>query len=95
MVKNLLLSTDSYKTSHFNQYPPGASKITSYIEARCGEGLQDVVFFGLQAAMIEYFENPITRWDVDEAESIIKGSGLPFNRLAKKYFDLPLHSEQH
>ena len=38
MVKNLLLSTDSYKTSHFNQYPPGASKITSYIEARSGEG---------------------------------------------------------
>lgn len=80
MKKNLLLATDSYKTSHFNQYPPGASKITSYIEARCGEGLQDVVFFGLQAAMIEYFENPITRWDVDEAEAIIKGSGLPFNR---------------
>lgn len=80
MNKNLLLNTDSYKTSHFNQYPPGASKITSYIEARCGEGLQDVVFFGLQAAMIEYFENPITRWDVDEAEAIIKGSGLPFNR---------------
>lgn len=80
MKKNLLLATDSYKTSHFNQYPPGASKITSYIEARCGEGIQDVVFFGLQAAMIEYFENPITRWDVDEAEAIIKGSGLPFNR---------------
>ena len=53
MKKNLLLSTDSYKTSHWNQYPPGASKITSYIEARNGEGLQDVVFFGLQAAMIE------------------------------------------
>ena len=85
MVKNLLLSTDSYKTSHFNQYPPGASKITSYIEARSGEGLQDVVFFGLQAAMIEYFENPITRWDVDEAESIIKGSGLPFNRTGFDY----------
>ena len=80
MSKNLLLSTDSYKVSHYNQYPPGASKITSYIEARCGEGIQDVVFFGLQAAMIEYFENPITSWDVDEAEAIIKGSGLPFNR---------------
>lgn len=85
MKKNLLLSTDSYKTSHFNQYPPGASKITSYIEARNGEGLQDVVFFGLQAAMIEYFENPITRWDVDEAEAIIKGSGLPFNRTGFDY----------
>lgn len=85
MKKNLLLSTDSYKTSHFNQYPPGASKITSYIEARSGEGLQDVVFFGLQAAMIEYFENPITRWDIDEAEAIIKGSGLPFNRAGFDY----------
>ena len=81
MVKNLLLSTDSYKTSHFNQYPPGATKITSYIEARAGDGLQDVVFFGLQAAMIQYFENPITKWDVDEAEAIIKASGLPFNRV--------------
>lgn len=80
MKKNLLLNTDSYKTSHFNQYPPGATKITSYIEARPGEGLQNVVFFGLQAALIEYFENPLTKWDVDEAEAIIKASGLPFNR---------------
>ena len=85
MKKNLLLATDSYKTSHFNQYPPGASKITSYIEARSGEGLQDVIFFGLQAAMIKYFENPITRWDIDEAEAIIKGSGLPFNRTGFDY----------
>lgn len=81
MVKNLLLSTDSYKTSHFNQYPPGTSKITSYIEARPGDGMQEVVFFGLQAAMIEYLETPLTQWDVDEAEAIIKGSGLPFNRI--------------
>lgn len=80
MRKNLLLNTDSYKTSHFNQYPPGTSSLVSYVEARAGEGMQNVVFFGLQAALVEYLENPITKWDVDEAEAIIKGSGLPFNR---------------
>ena len=81
MRKNLLLNTDAYKTSHFNQYPPGTSQLTSYIEARNGEGHQDTVFFGLQAALIEYFETPITRWDIAEAEAVIKASGLPFNRV--------------
>lgn len=85
MHKNLILSSDSYKTSHFNQYPPGTEKVTSYIEARCGEGMQDVVFFGLQAALIEYFENPINKWDVDEAEAVIRASGLPFNRAGWDY----------
>ena len=33
---NLLLRTDSYKASHWLQYPPGAEHAFSYIESRGG-----------------------------------------------------------
>jgi bifunctional NMN adenylyltransferase/nudix hydrolase len=44
---NLILDTDSYKLSHFLQYPPGTEGVNCYIEPRGGK-LDDVVFFGLQ-----------------------------------------------
>jgi nicotinamide phosphoribosyltransferase len=31
-----ILNADSYKHSHFRQYPPGTTRISSYIEARTG-----------------------------------------------------------
>ena len=33
---NLLLCTDSYKTSHWKQYPPGTEYVYSYFESRGG-----------------------------------------------------------
>ena len=45
-MKNILLNTDSYKASHYLQYPPKSEYISSYIEARA-EGV--TLFFGLQA----------------------------------------------
>lgn len=44
--ENLILMTDSYKASHFVQYPPKTTLVHSYIEARSGK--MDVLFFGLQ-----------------------------------------------
>ncbi len=44
---NLILNSDSYKTSHWLQYPPDSQYMSSYVEARKGD--HDVVFFGLQA----------------------------------------------
>lgn len=35
-MQNLILNTDSYKTSHFVQYPQGAEYVSSYIESRGG-----------------------------------------------------------
>lgn len=81
---NPILRTDSYKHSHFLQYPPGTERVTSYIEARGFAAPftvePEVVFFGLQAFIKEYLTDPITKADVNEAEEIVKAHGEPFNR---------------
>ena len=81
MAKNLLLSTDSYKQSHFLQYPPGLEYVTSYIEARPAKGRTDQVsqFFGLQAFLEEYLTRPISSYDIHEAKLLCKQHGVPFN----------------
>ncbi|WP_201617589.1 nicotinate phosphoribosyltransferase [Psychrobacter urativorans] len=77
-LNNLILNSDSYKTSHWVQYPPGSEYMSSYIEARHAD--YDVVFFGLQAFIKEYLSTPITHSDINEAETIIQAHGLTFNR---------------
>lgn len=78
--RNPILSSDSYKASHWLQYPPGTNAMHSYIEARSKvPGNNFSVFFGLQACLHEYFTNPITTMDVLEAESIFRAHGEPFN----------------
>lgn len=78
-TQNLILNTDSYKLSHYLQYPPGTTQVNSYIEPRGGD-LPDVVFFGLQAFLKDYLAKPITRADIDEAEAIAKAHVGVFNR---------------
>jgi nicotinamide phosphoribosyltransferase len=78
-MKNFLLNTDSYKTSHFLQYPPGAEYVSSYIESRGGV-YPATVFFGLQMFVKQYLCTPITLADIDEAEAICTAHGVPFNR---------------
>lgn len=79
-LTNLVLNTDSYKFSHFLQYPPGTRAISAYIETRGHPDQADVLFFGLQMFLKEYLGKPVTRADVDEAEAIVLAHGLPFNR---------------
>ena len=74
-LSNLILNSDSYKTSHWLQYPPGSEYMSSYVEARKGD--YDVVFFGLQAYIKEYLSTPITTSDIDEAELVIKHMAYP------------------
>lgn len=76
---NLILNTDSYKASHFLQYPPGSTRVSSYIEPRGGD-FEQVVFFGLQAFIKQYLMTPITIADVNEAATIFEMHGEPFNR---------------
>jgi len=76
---NLLLRTDSYKVSHWMQYPPGTQKVFSYIESRGGL-FSHSLFFGLQAYLREYLQTPVTRDDVDEAAALMAVHGEPFNR---------------
>ena len=78
MRKNLILNTDSYKTSHFKQYPEGTEFVYSYIEARSGDNPY-VIAFGLQAFIKEYLLTPITAEDIEEASKIFSAHGVPFN----------------
>jgi nicotinamide phosphoribosyltransferase len=84
LAKNILLNTDSYKCSQFNQMPPGTEYIYSYIESRGGRW-DRTVFFGLQAFLREYLTTPVTMADIDIAEKIITAHGEPFNREGWEY----------
>ncbi|MFC6634408.1 nicotinate phosphoribosyltransferase [Microbulbifer taiwanensis] len=83
-MRNLILNTDSYKMSHFAQYPQGAEYVSSYIETRGGV-YPETVFFGLQAFLKEYLTRPITQADIDEADAICGLHGVPFNREGWEY----------
>jgi len=85
-MTNLLLNTDSYKTSHFRQYPPGTTHISSYIESRPRPGEPaEVVFFGLQMFIQEYLMKPFTSKDIREALAICVDHGIPFNEEGWRY----------
>ena len=81
---NIILNSDSYKYSQFNQYPENTTGIYSYIESRGGIH-SSTVFFGLQAFIKEYLLTPININMIDEAEAIITAHGEPFNRAGWMY----------
>jgi nicotinamide phosphoribosyltransferase len=85
MRTNIILNTDSYKASHWLQYPPGTEYVYSYIESR--GGLHDAtVFFGLQAFVKEYLVGQVvTQEDVEEAAAFYAAHGEPFNREGWEY----------
>ncbi|MBB4200774.1 nicotinate phosphoribosyltransferase [Rhodoblastus sphagnicola] len=76
---NPLLNTDSYKLSHWLQYPPETQEVSSYVESRGGP-FANILFFGLQAFLIDYLGKPIARADIDDAEEVARAHGLPFHR---------------
>ena len=79
MFTNLILNTDSYKASHWLQYPPGMDGMFSYVESR--GGLYDrTVFFGLQSILKEYLTHRITEAEIDEASVLFGSHGEPFNQ---------------
>ena len=68
MNSNLILMTDSYKLSHYKQYPPKTTNVYSYFESRGGR-FDSVKFFGLQYFIKKYLEgNVITQENVNEAK---------------------------
>lgn len=55
MKHNIILRTDSYKVSHYRQYPQGTRTVHSYLESR--GGLHPTTnFFGLQYLLKNYLE---------------------------------------
>lgn len=84
MFDNLILNTDSYKASHWLQYPAGAEGMFSYIESRGGV-YDKTVFFGLQTILKEYLTRRVTIEDVAEAKELFAAHGEPFNESGWLY----------
>lgn len=76
---NPILNTDSYKLSHYLQYPSDVKFINSYIESRGGRWNR-AIFYGLGAFLKEYLSQKITLDDINEAQNFAAWHGLPFNR---------------
>lgn len=76
---NFIIDTDSYKASHWLQYPPNTTRTFSYIESRGGRH-DHTVMFGLQYYLKKYLSKNINISDIDEAEAFFKAHGEPFNR---------------
>ena len=79
---NFLLRTDSYKFTHWKQYPPKTTGIYSYLESRGGM-FPNTVFFGLQYYLKAYFEGPrFTAADIAQTDEFCRQhfGGALFNR---------------
>jgi nicotinamide phosphoribosyltransferase len=84
VTKTMILNSDSYKSSHFKQYPPETTHVSSYIEGRKNNSgianIDGLTFFGLQTFLQELEQRRVTTEQVYFAESILKPHGVPFNR---------------
>ncbi len=84
MNYNLILDVDSYKASHWLQYPPKTTGLYSYLESRGGK-YPVTVFFGLQYILKQYLTQPIEPWMVEEAKIFFAAHGVPFNEAGWRY----------
>jgi nicotinamide phosphoribosyltransferase len=88
---NRIIDTDSYKASHWLQYPPKTTLVHSYLESRGSErDYTETVFFGLQYILKRFFLEKFTQEMVEEAREVITKHGEPFNyegwtNLVKKH----------
>ena len=83
---NPILNTDSYKHSHFLQYPEGSTGLSSYIEARkdnTGLGITHVTPFGIQGWIKDHLIGGVSAEHVEHAMKVLGIHGEPF---AKKAF---------
>jgi len=85
--ENIILKTDSYKVSHWRQYPKGITHQYSYFESRGGE-YPDVLFFGLQYYLKRYLiGSVVTQEKIEDADKLFRahfGQDI-FNREGWEY----------
>ncbi len=67
-MMNLILQSDSYKISHWRQYPQGTQQVYSYLESRGNQWYTKTIFFGLQYYIRKFLLQPITGADIEEAD---------------------------
>ncbi|XP_056429536.1 nicotinamide phosphoribosyltransferase isoform X1 [Hyla sarda] len=79
---NILLATDSYKVTHYKQYPPNTSKVYSYFECREKKTenskfrrvkYEETVFYGLQYILKKYLKGKVvTKEKIQEAKEVYR-----------------------
>lgn len=84
MIDNIVLATDSYKLTHWADYPEDTEVVYSYFESRKGATWDHTVFFGLQYILNTYLKGVVVTWHdvlraVDLAEAHF-GNPDVFNR---------------
>lgn len=82
-LNNIVWLTDSYKVSHWKQYPPFTTQVYSYFESRSGSVYPRTTFFGLQYILKNYMVGPVvTAAKIDRAEKLFNKhfGGQVFNR---------------
>ena len=88
LLIGVIIDSDSYKTSHDRQLPPGATRVFSYLESRGGQ-FDDQVMFGLQYIIKRYLTGVVvTHQQIDMAKAIIEshmGSPKAFNEAGWRY----------
>jgi len=81
----LIFDVDSYKTSHYLQFPPGTSYTHLYAESRGGK-FDSVLFFGLQYYLQKYLVGRVVSVEeVEEASTFYAAHGVPFNKEGWMY----------
>ncbi len=85
---NILTLTDSYKASHYKQYPPGSTRVFSFFESRGGR-YKEVLFFGLQYFIKKYLAGVVvTEEKIEEAKGVFAlhfGSSENFNEAGWRH----------
>jgi len=87
---NIMMLSDSYKTSHWRQYPPNTTEVYSYFESRGGK-FKEITFFGLQYMIKRYLVGQVvTKAKIDIAEKFVNahmglGEMKHFNREGWEY----------
>jgi len=75
----LVADTDSYKFSHWLQYPPKTTAMRSYFESRGGM-FGKTMFTGLQFPLREYLTERVTVEMVNTVAGFAEAHGVPFNK---------------
>lgn len=71
--QNIILATDSYKLTHYDQYPKGTERVYSYFESRAGATYPQTCFFGLQPILRNYLaDRVVTRKRLEEADGLAR-----------------------
>ena len=82
--QNFILLADSYKYSHWVQYPENTENVFVYAESRGGK-YDHVLFIGIEIFVQQLAKVRITQEMVDEAAYILEHHGEPFNREGWEY----------